>query len=84
MALFKDFGKVMYTLLYLERITNKDQLYSTWNSAQCSVPAWMGGGFGEGWIHIYIYGTSLDGRRVWGRMDTCIYIYIWLSPFTVT
>ena len=33
----------MYTLLYLKWITNKDLLYSTWNSAQCDVPAWMGG-----------------------------------------
>ena len=36
-----NFGKVMYTLRYLKWITNKDLLYSTWNSAQCYVPAWM-------------------------------------------
>ena len=42
----KDFGKVMYTLLYLKWITNQDLLYSTWNSAQCYVPTWMGVGFG--------------------------------------
>ena len=35
-----------YTLLYLKRITNKDLLYSTGNSAQCYVAAWMGGEFG--------------------------------------
>ena len=35
----------MYTLLYLRRITNKDLLYSTWNSAQYYVAAWMGGEF---------------------------------------
>ena len=34
----KDFGKVMYTLLYLKWIT-KDLLYSTGNSAQCYVAA---------------------------------------------
>ena len=39
----KDFGKVAYTLLYLKRITSKNLLYNTWNSAQCYVPAWMGG-----------------------------------------
>ena len=51
-----DFGKVMCTLLYLKWITNKDLLYSTWNSAQCYVPAWMGGEFGEkGYIYIYIW-----------------------------
>src|SRR5574337_463747 len=37
-----DFRKVMYTLLYLKWITNKDLLYSTCNSTQCYVPAWMG------------------------------------------
>ena len=38
-GIFKEFGKVMYTLLYLKWITNKNLLYSTWNSAQCHVPA---------------------------------------------
>ena len=33
-GIVKDFGKVMYTLLYLKWITNKDLLYSTRNSAQ--------------------------------------------------
>ena len=32
----------MYTLLYLKWITNKDLLYSTGNSAQGYVAAWMG------------------------------------------
>ena len=36
-------GMDMYTLLYLKWITNKDLLYSTWNSAQCYMAAWMGG-----------------------------------------
>ena len=46
-----------WTLLYLKWITNKDLLYSTGNSAQCYVAAWMGGEF-EGAIHIqpYMYG----------------------------
>ena len=38
----KDFGIDMYMLLYLKMITNKDLLYSTGNSAQCYVAAWMG------------------------------------------
>ena len=50
-----DFGKVMYTLLYLKWITNKDLLYSTRNSAQCHVAAWMGGEFGGEWIHVYVW-----------------------------
>ena len=37
----------MYTRLYLRWITKKDLLYSTWNSAQCHVEAWMGGIWGR-------------------------------------
>ena len=40
----RDFGNVMYLMLHLKRITNKNLLYSTWNSAQCYVPAWMEAG----------------------------------------
>ena len=43
----------MYTLLYLEEITNKDLLSSTGNSGQCYVADWMGGSLGE---NGYIYG----------------------------
>ena len=46
-GIFKDFGKVMYTLLYLKRITNKNLLYGTRHSAQCYVPVWRGGVLGE-------------------------------------
>ena len=46
-------------LLYLKWITNKDLLYSTWNSAQCYVAAWMGGGFGGEWIPVYMMAESL-------------------------
>ena len=51
----KNFGRVMYTLLYLKWITNKNLLCSTWNSAQCYVPAWIGGEFGGEWIHVYVW-----------------------------
>ena len=34
-------------------ITNMDLLYSTWNSAQCYVVAWMGEEFGGEWIYAY-------------------------------
>ena len=44
----------MYTLLYLKWITNKDLLYSTGNSAQGYVLAWMGGEFGgDGYMYMY-------------------------------
>ena len=32
----------MYKVLYLKWITNKDLLYTTGNSAQCYMAAWMG------------------------------------------
>ena len=36
----------------LKWITDKDLLYSTRNSTQCYVAAWMGGEFTEEWIHM--------------------------------
>ena len=45
----------MYTLLYLKWITNKDIMYSTGNSAQRYVAAWMGGEFGAEWIRVYVW-----------------------------
>ena len=56
----RKFGTDMYTLLYLNWITNKDLLYSTWNSAQCYVAALMGGeGLGENGC-MYMYAESLS------------------------
>ena len=43
-----------YTLLYLKLITIKDLLYSTQNSAQCYVAAWMGGEFGGEWTQVFV------------------------------
>ena len=48
----REFGTDMYTLSYL-KWTNKDPLWSTGNSAQCCVAAWMGGESGGERIHIY-------------------------------
>ena len=45
----------MYTLLCLKWITSQDLLYSTGNSAQCHVAAWMGGAFGGKRIHVYVW-----------------------------
>ena len=50
----REFGISMYTLLYLEWITNKDLLYITWNSPPCYVATWMGGGLGEN-EYVYMY-----------------------------
>ena len=45
----REFRTDMYILLYFEWTfqIGQDLLYSTGNSAQCSVAAWMGGEFGE-------------------------------------
>ena len=56
-GIVSDFGKVMYTLLYLKWITNEDLLYSRRNSAQCYVPAWIGGGFRGEWIQVYVWSS---------------------------
>ena len=45
-GILKEFGVDMYSLLHLKWIINKDLPYSTWNSAQCYVAAWMEGKFG--------------------------------------
>ena len=54
-GIFRDFRMVMYTLLCLIWITNKNLLYSTWNSAQRYVVAWMGAEFGGKRIHVYVW-----------------------------
>ena len=45
----------MYTQLYLKWIIKKDLLYSTGNSAQCYMAAWMGGEFGREWIPVCVW-----------------------------
>ena len=46
-GLVREFGLDMYTLLYLKWKISKDLLYSTENSAQYHVAAWMGRGLWE-------------------------------------
>ena len=50
-GIVREFGINMYTVLYLKWITNKELLYSTWNSVQCYVAAWMGGE----WMYVYAW-----------------------------
>ena len=57
----------MYTLLYSKWITNNDLLYSTWNSTQCYVPAWMGEDFVGEWIH---------AESLWSSPETTTYLLI--------
>ena len=42
----------MYTLLYLKWITNKDLLYSSRNSAQFHMAAWIRGEFEGEWKRV--------------------------------
>ena len=51
----REFGIDMFTLLCLKWITSNDLLYSTSNSAQCYLAAWMGGEFGGERIHVYAW-----------------------------
>ena len=57
-GIVRESGMHVYTLLYLKYlkwIINKDLLYSTWNSAQCYMTAWMEGEFGGEWILVYVW-----------------------------
>ena len=45
----------MYTPLYLKQMTNKDILFSSWNSSQHYAAVWMGGEFGGEWMHVYVW-----------------------------
>ena len=58
-GIVREFGMVIYTLLYFKWITNKDLVYSTWYSAQCYVAAWMRGKFRGEWIHVYVWLSPL-------------------------
>ena len=48
-----EIGSDIYTLLYIKQITNKDLPYSTGNSAQYSVMAYMGKNLKE-WIYVHV------------------------------
>ena len=70
----REFGTDMFMLLYFKWITNKDLLYSTWNSAQCYVAAWMGGQFGVEGVKVCVW-LSLGGSR-----ETITLSVNWLHP----
>ena len=53
-GIVRESGMDMYTPLYLKWITKKDLLYSTGNSAQCYVTAWVGEEFRGEWRHVYV------------------------------
>ena len=43
----REFRMDMHTQIYWRWITNEDLVYSTWDSAQCCVAAWMAGSWGR-------------------------------------
>ena len=53
-GIVREFGTDKYILLYLKCIIHKDLLYSTGNSAQCYVTAWMAGTCGGDGKHVYV------------------------------
>ena len=55
----RESGVDRYTLLCLTWATNKDLQYSTRDSAECYLAAWMGGEFGGQWIHVLPMAESL-------------------------
>ena len=73
-GIVREFGKVMYMLLFSKWITNKDLLYSTGNSAQCYVAAWMGGEFGGEWIHVYVWLSPFASMYMYSRVSLLVCI----------
>ena len=51
----KYFGMNMYTLLLFKIGNQYVPTYSTENSAQCYMAAWMGGHLGGEHIHVYVW-----------------------------
>ena len=59
----------MYSVLYLKWITNNDLLYSTENSAQCSVEVWREGEFGGESVQ-FSHSVMSDSFRPHGLQHT--------------
>ena len=56
LGVMKEHGiPVIYTLLHLKWVTNKDLLYSTGNPAQCDMEACMGGKLRRGGIRVCVW-----------------------------
>ena len=77
-----DFWKVIYTLLCLKWITNKDVLCSTWNSAQCYLPDWMGAEFG--WVPL-LFTWNYHNTVNWLCAVLSLVSHVWLfvTPCTI-
>ena len=53
-GIYWETGIDIYTLLYIEKITNKDLLYSTGNSTQYSVMTYIRTESKTEWIYVYV------------------------------
>ena len=73
----REFGTEVYILLYLKQITSKDLLYSTGNSAQCYVAAWMGGEIVRERIHVYIWLRSFT-VHLFSHLFIQLFISVWI------
>ena len=59
------YKKCVQTLLCLKWMTGEKLLYSTQNSAQCYVAAWMGGGLGEnGYVYMMTEFLSCSSEAI--------------------
>ena len=69
----REFEIHRYPLLYFKWITNKDLLFSTRNSAQCYVAAWMGEELGKnGYMYMYSWVTLL---HTWNYHNIVNWLY---------
>ena len=54
--LYIHFSQNHQILFYQSRILRKEsETHATQNSVQRYVPAWVGGGFGGEWVHVYVW-----------------------------
>ena len=83
-GIVREFGTDVYTMLYLKCKTNKDLLYSPWNSAQCYVLAYMGGEGNGTPLQYSCLENPVDGGGWWAAVHGVAKSWTRLSDFTFT
>ena len=88
-----EFGMDMDTLLYFKWIINNDLLYSTWDSAQYYVAAWMGRGVGGEWTRVDVWLSPLTVHLKLSqhcfldmkvKVKSLSRVWLFVAPWTVT
>ena len=81
-GIIRQLGMDMYTLVYLKWTTNKVVLYSTGNSAQFYVAAWIGGELGGEWMYIYDWVPLLSTWKhhniinwLYAQVLSCVWLF---------